>query len=170
MICTLPAYLEDKKIMTKEVSNGTYKSWVYQIVNFFISLPFTFIISVIVGTIFYYIIGFNTVENFDIMGLYLNLFLICIVSESFNYLTTYFCDDLLMCILFSAIILAINSLSNGALIKFELLPSFWKGYYYVNFNSFAFENLMTDILGEIHVDATEDEVNNIRIPDGKFKE
>lgn len=83
-------------------------------------------------------IGFNTINHFPFMEFLLNIFMVLLVAESLNYLISYITDDILVCILLASTILGFNSLSNGGYMGYNELPLIWKGYYYINFNSYCF--------------------------------
>lgn len=57
-ICVMPTYIEDRRIMVKERTNGVYRLWVYSLSNFIISIPFTLVLALCAGSILFALVDF----------------------------------------------------------------------------------------------------------------
>lgn len=118
-ISVLPNQIEDRLIMVKEKTNGSYKLGAFSFSQFVVSIPFAFIVSVLPGIIVYYMVGFK--EEEAAMFIF-NLFLCVVASEALMLIVASIFSHLLICIVLVALI--IGNLNKKSIIIISYINSF----------------------------------------------
>ncbi|MBA0690670.1 hypothetical protein Goari_008332 [Gossypium aridum] len=135
-----PSFIEELKVFNKERLNGYYGVAVYTLSNFLSAFPFLVTISLITGTITFYLVKFRS--GFSHYAFFcLNIFFSIAVIESLMMVVASLVPNYLMGIVTGAGIIGILMMTSGF---FRLLPDlpkiFWRyPISYISFSSWALQ-------------------------------
>lgn len=87
--------------------------------NLCVSLIFGIVFALLIGSILYGFMGLYSVDDFPIVSFFSTILMTLMVAESLNFLIVFLADDLIICVLISAVVFAMNSLTNGSLLTFK---------------------------------------------------
>lgn len=135
-----PSFIEELKVFNKERLNGYYGVAAYTLSNFLSAFPFLVTISLITGTITFYLVKFRS--GFSHYAFFcLNIFFSIAVIESLMMVVASMVPNYLMGIVTGAGIIGILMMTSGF---FRLLPDlpkiFWRyPISYISFSSWALQ-------------------------------
>ncbi|XP_076902867.1 ABC transporter G family member 5-like [Bidens hawaiensis] len=137
----LPVFLQEKEILMKETSCGSYRVSSYAIANGLVYLPFLLILAILFGTPLYWLVGLN--PNFFAFSWFLLLI----------WLILYTANSVVVC--FSALVpnfIVGNSVISGVMGSFFLfsgyfvskqgMPKYWIFMHYISLYKYPFEGLL----------------------------
>ncbi|RWR87101.1 ABC transporter G family member 11-like protein [Cinnamomum micranthum f. kanehirae] len=133
-----PSFVEEMKIFGRERLNGHYGVGAFVVGNTLSSLPYILLISVVPGTIAYYMTGLQT--GFDHFIYFVVVLFVCMMLvESLMMIVASFVPDFLMGIITGAGIQGLMILSGGFFRLPDDLPKpFWRyPMYYIAFHKYA---------------------------------
>ncbi|KAL4555965.1 hypothetical protein LXL04_038599 [Taraxacum kok-saghyz] len=137
-----PSFVEDMKVFERERLNGHYSVGAFVIANTLSSTPYLFLVSVIPGTISYYLAGLR--EGFDHFAYYASLLFSCmLLVESQMMIIASIVPNYLMGIILGAGIQAFMILGGGFFrLPNDLPDPFWKyPWSYFGFHKYAFQGM-----------------------------
>lgn len=135
-----PSFIEDMKVFERERLNGHYGVGPYVIGNTLSSMPFVFLISLIPGTLAYYLAGLQ--KGFDhYMFFIVILFISTFLVESLMMIVASVVPDFLMGIITGAGIQGIMMLNGGFFrLPNDLPKPIWRyPMHYIAFHTYTFE-------------------------------
>ncbi|KAL8055529.1 hypothetical protein ABFS82_04G061600 [Erythranthe guttata] len=144
-----PSFIEEMKVFYKERLNGYYGVAVFILSNFVSSFPFLVAISVITGTITYYMVKFRT-EFSHYVFFCLNIFGCIAMVESVMMIVASLVPNFLMGIIAGAGVLGIMMMTAGF---FRLLPDLPKAFWrypvsFIGYGSWSLQGgYKNDMLG-----------------------
>ncbi|KAK7252305.1 hypothetical protein RIF29_36151 [Crotalaria pallida] len=137
-----PSFVEDMKVFKRERLNGHYGVTAFVIGNTFSSIPYLLLVSVIPGTIAYYLPGLQ--KGFDHFVYFTCVLFSCLMLvESLMMIVASIVPNFLMGIIIGAGIQGIMMLSGGFFrLPNDLPKPFWRyPLFYVAFHRYAFQGL-----------------------------
>lgn len=142
----LPIFLQEREILMKETSSGTYRISSYVIANGLVFLPFLLILSILFSTPVYWLVGLRPRPN--------SFFFFVLII----WLVLYTANSVVVC--FSALVpnfIVGNSLISGVMGSFflfsgyfiskEAMPGYWVFMHYVSLFKYPFEGLLVNEFG-----------------------
>lgn len=139
-IGSFPSFIEDMKIFTRERLNGYYGVGVFILSNFLSSFPFLVAVSLVTGTITWYMVKFN--HGFSRYAFYcLNLFGSIAVIESCMMIVAALVPNFLFGLVVGAGVLGVMMMTSGFFRQLPDLPKpFWRyPVSYINYGSWAIQ-------------------------------
>ncbi|KAL9618926.1 MAG: hypothetical protein Q9160_006390 [Pyrenula sp. 1 TL-2023] len=143
-VAYVPSYLEDHALYIKERANGLYGPSSFLIANFFIGVPYLFLITVLFSVTTYFLSNFrlDSVAFWKwVMWLFLDLLaaesLVVLVSNAVpifvvSLAITAFANGLWMCV-------------GGFLVPLGTLNAFWKYvFHYIDYQAYVFQGMMVN--------------------------
>ncbi|KAJ0508395.1 putative ABC-type xenobiotic transporter [Helianthus annuus] len=137
-----PSFVEDMKVFERERLNGHYSTGAFVIANTLSSIPYLLLVSVIPGTLAYYLAGLR--DGLDHFAYYTSVLFSCmLVVESLMMIVASIVPNYLMGIIVGAGIQGLMILGGG----FFRLPNdlpypFWKyPLFYIGFHKYAYQGL-----------------------------
>lgn len=137
-IAVLPVNLEDRQIMTKERSNGAYALTSYSVSIFIVNLPFTFILAFTASSIVFFMVQFENDNGGPYFMFIINTFVTILASEGLILIVSYVFSHLLICIVFTSMVMGTFMVLNGFFIKKSDIPDYWVWVYHIAFNTYSF--------------------------------
>ncbi|KAK4340030.1 hypothetical protein RND71_041492 [Anisodus tanguticus] len=137
-----PSFVEDMKVFQRENSNGHYGCCAFVIGNTLSSTPYLLLISLVPGSIAYFLTGFqNGFEHFIYFALV--LFIGMMIVESLMMNVAAIVPNFLMGIVVGAGVQGLMILSGGFFqLPNELPKIIWKyPLYYISFHRFAYQGM-----------------------------
>lgn len=139
----LPIFLEEREILMKETSCGSYRVSSYVIANGLVFLPFLLILSLLFSAPLYWLVGLN--PNFDSFAYFLLLILLILCTA----------NSVVLC--FSALVpnfIVGNSVISGVMGSFFLfsgyfiskdgIPNYWIFMHYISLFKYPFEGFLVN--------------------------
>ena len=143
----LPIFLQEREILMKETSSGSYRISSYVIANAIVYLPFLFILAILFAAPVYWLVGLN--RNFTAFAHFLLLI----------WLILYTANSVVVC--FSALVpnfIVGNSLISGVMGSFFLfsgyfiskkeIPVYWAPMHYVSLFKYPYEGFLINEFSE----------------------
>lgn len=139
----LPIFLQERDIIMKETSSGTYRVSSYVVANGLVFLPFLLVLALLFSTPLYWLVGLNpSLDSF--------LFFVLLI-----WLILYTANSVVVC--FSALVpnfIVGNSVISGVMGSFflfsgyfiakEAMPSYWVFMHYISLFKYPFEGLLVN--------------------------
>ncbi|CAJ2678129.1 unnamed protein product [Trifolium pratense] len=141
-VCGFPSFVEDMKVFERERLNGHYGVTAFTIGNTLSAIPFLLLMSLIPGTLVYYLVGLHQGHEqfvYFISMLFISVFLV----EGLMMIVASMVPNFLMGIIIGTGILGVMMLDGG----FYRLPSdipkpFWKyPLHYISLHKYAYQGL-----------------------------
>jgi len=160
-ISGMPAFVEERGIYLKERMNNHYGTLAYSIANFFSSLPWIFLISLLSSAFIYGMIQSRL--GGDVFVVYLlNLFVALLVSESMMVAISATSRFFMVGLAMGAGMLGLYMIVCGFFLQPTNIPAAWKWVHYgVSFHTYSFRVFMYNEFHDLELDPT-----NPRYPNG----
>ncbi|KAH8816310.1 putative ABC transporter [Xylogone sp. PMI_703] len=147
-VAYVPSFLEDRATFIKERANGLYGAAAFNLSNFFIGLPYLFLISVLFSVIAYWLSNFRpTADTFFtwIMWLFLDL----LAAESLVVLMSSLFPNFVVSLALTAFANGLWMSVGGFLVTPKILNVFWKYvFHYIDYQTYVFQGMMVNEFSE----------------------
>lgn len=143
-VAYVPAYLEDRSTFVKERANGLYGPTSFLVANFFIGLPWLFLISVLFSIIAYWLCNFRPHAS-AFFTFVMWLFLDLVAAESLVVLVASIFPVFVVALAVTAFANGLWMSVGGFLVNPTVLNVFWKYWArYIDFQSYVFQGMMVN--------------------------
>ncbi|KAL5075186.1 hypothetical protein RYX36_014170 [Vicia faba] len=140
-IDALPIFLQEREILTKETSSGSYRVSSYALANGLVYLPFLLILAILFAVPLYWIVGLN--QNFTA---FLNfLLLIWLILYTANSVVVCFSALVPNFIVGNSVIAGVigsSFLFSGYFISNHQIPKYWIFMHYLSLFKYPFEGFL----------------------------
>ncbi|XP_073147213.1 ABC transporter G family member 5 [Henckelia pumila] len=143
----LPIFLQEKEILTKETSSGSYRVSSYAIANGLVYLPFLLILAILFAIPVYWLVGLNH----SFMAFLHFLVLIWLILYTANSVVVCFSAMVPNFIIGNSVIQAVMGsffLFSGYFISKEGIPDYWIFMHYVSLFKYPFEGFLINEFSE----------------------
>lgn len=146
-VAYIPAFLEDLHTYTKERLNGLYGPTAFTIANFFIGIPYLFIIALLFSVVVYWLVGFR--EGADAFWMWVMwLFLDLLAAESLVVLLSSLVPIFVVALAATAFANGLWMSVNGFMVPPETLNVFWRYvFHYIDYQAYVFRGMMVNEFG-----------------------
>lgn len=137
----LPIFLQEKEILTKETSSGSYRVSSYAIANGLVYLPFLLILAILFAIPVYWLVGLNH----SFMAFLHFLLLIWLILYTANSVVVCFSALVSNFIIGNSLIQAVMGsffLFSGYFISKEGIPDYWIFMHYISLFKYPFEGFL----------------------------
>lgn len=142
----LPIFLQEREILMKETSSGTYHISSYVIANALVFLPFLLILSVLFSVPLYWIVGLHpSLDSF--LFFILLIWLILYTANSVVVCITALVPNFVVGNSMIAGVMGSFFLFSGYFISKEAMPSYWVFMHYISLFKYPFEGLLVNEFG-----------------------
>ncbi|KAK7400943.1 hypothetical protein VNO78_12252 [Psophocarpus tetragonolobus] len=139
----LPIYLQERSVLMKEASRGTYKISSYMIANTFVFLPFLFVVSILFAVPVYWLVGLNPSLSAFTFFTFVVWLIVLMASSLVLFLSAvspdFISGNSLICTVLGAFFLF-----SGYFIPKESIPKYWLFMYYVSLYRYPLDALLTN--------------------------
>ncbi len=143
-VAYVPAYLEDRSTFIKERANGLYGATSFLVANFFIGLPWLFLISVLFSIIAYWLCNFRP-DASAFFTFVMWLFLDLVAAESLVVFMASIFPVFVVALALTAFMNGLWMSVGGFLVNPTVLNVFWKYWArYIDFQSYVFQGMMVN--------------------------
>ncbi|KAH0124376.1 putative ABC transporter, partial [Aureobasidium melanogenum] len=143
-VAYVPAFLEDRAIFVKERANGLYGPLSFVVSNFFIGLPFLFLISILFASVTYWLINFRPDADaffIHVMWLFLDL----VAAESLVVLVSSLFPNFIIALALVAFANGLWMSVGGFLVPTGSLNVFWRYvFHYIDYQAYVFRGMMVN--------------------------
>jgi hypothetical protein len=146
-VAYIPAYLEDLAIYTKERSNGLYGPTAFMLANFFVGVPYLFLITILFSVISYWLGNFRPeADGFWMWVLW--LFLDLLAAESLVVLLSSLIPIFVVALAATAFANGLWMCVNGFMVQPYTLNVFWRYvFHYIDYQAYVFRGMMVNEFG-----------------------
>ncbi|KZV19057.1 ABC transporter G family member 5 [Dorcoceras hygrometricum] len=137
----LPIFLQEKEILTKETSSGSYRVSSYAIANGLVYLPFLLILSILFAIPVYWLVGLNH----SFMAFLHFLLLIWLILYTANSVVVCFSALVPDFIIGNSVIQAVMGsffLFSGYFVSKQGIPDYWIFMHYISLFKYPFEGFL----------------------------
>ncbi|KAL3640671.1 ABC transporter G member 23 [Castilleja foliolosa] len=139
----LPIYLQERHVLMKEASRGSYRVSSYLIANTVIFFPFLFIVAVLFSVPLYWIVGLNpSVSAFAFFTFV--VWLIVLMASSLVLFLSVISPDFITGNSLICTVLGAFFLFSGYFIPRELIPKYWLFMYYISLYRYPLDCLVVN--------------------------
>lgn len=139
----LPIYLQERQMLMKEASRGSYRISSYLIANTLIFFPFLFIVAILFSVPLYWIVGLNpSASAFAFFTLV--VWLIVLMASSLVLFLSVISPDFISGNSLICTVLGAFFLFSGYFIPKEFIPKYWLFMYYVSLYRYPLDSLITN--------------------------
>ncbi|KAL8039315.1 hypothetical protein ABFX02_10G027900 [Erythranthe guttata] len=139
----LPIYLQERQVLMKEASRGSYRVSSYLIANTVIFFPFLFIVAILFSVPLYWIVGLNpSASAFAFFTLV--VWLIVLMASSLVLFLSVISPDFISGNSLICTVLGAFFLFSGYFIPKEFIPKYWLFMYYVSLYRYPLDSLVTN--------------------------
>ena len=143
-VAYVPAYLEDRATFYRERQNGLYGATSFLAANFFIGLPWLFLISVLFSIVAYWLCNFRP-DPSAFFTFVMWLFLDLVAAESLVVLMASIFPIFVVALALTAFANGLWMSVGGFLVNPTVLNVFWKYWArYIDFQSYVFQGMMVN--------------------------
>jgi ABC-type multidrug transport system ATPase subunit/ABC-type multidrug transport system permease subunit len=143
-VAYVPAFLEDHSTFIKERANGLYGPISFLVANFFIGLPWLFLISVLFSVITYWLCNFRP-DASAFFTFIMWLFLDLVAAESLVVFVTSIFPVFVVALALTAFANGLWMSVGGFLVNPTVLNVFWKYWArYIDYQSYVFQGMMVN--------------------------
>ncbi|CAI9766250.1 unnamed protein product [Fraxinus pennsylvanica] len=139
----LPIYLQERHVLMKEASRGTYNTSSYLIANTIIFFPFLFVVAILFSVPLYWIVGLNPSISAFIFFMFVVWLIVPMASSLVLFLSVvspdFISGNSLICTVLGAFFLF-----SGYFIPKEFIPKYWLFMYYVSLYRYPLDSLLTN--------------------------
>ncbi|KAF1969337.1 ATP-binding cassette transporter-like protein [Bimuria novae-zelandiae CBS 107.79] len=147
-VAYIPAYLEDLSLYTKERLNGLYGPTAFLLANFFIGIPYLFLITILFSVVAYWLGNFRpSAEAFWtwVMWLFLDL----VAAESLVVLLSSLIPIFVVALAATAFANGLWMCVNGFMVEPQTLNVFWRYvFHYIDYQAYVFRGMMVNEFGK----------------------
>lgn len=137
----LPIYLQERNVLMKEASRGSYRVSSYLIANTIVIFPFLFIVAILFSVPLYWIVGLNpSVSAFLFFTLV--VWLIVLMASSLVLFLSVVSPDFISGNSLISTALGAFFLFSGYFIPKDLIPRYWRFMYYVSLYRYPLDSLI----------------------------
>ncbi|KAL8517483.1 hypothetical protein ACS0TY_015653 [Phlomoides rotata] len=137
----LPIYLQERHVLMKEASRGSYRVSSYLIANTLIIFPFLFIVAILFSVPLYWIVGLNpSLSAFSFFTLI--VWLIVLMASSLVLFLSVVSPDFISGNSLISTALGAFFLFSGYFIPKDLIPRYWRFMYYVSLYRYPLDSLI----------------------------
>lgn len=143
----LPIFLQEREILMKETSSGSYRVSSYVIANAIVYIPFSFILAILFAVPVYWLVGLN--REFTAFGHF--LLLIWLILYTANSVVVCFSALVPNFIIGNSVISGVMGsffLFSGYFISKEEIPGYWKPMHYVSLFKYPYEGFLINEFSE----------------------
>ncbi|KAL3626902.1 ATP-binding cassette sub- G member 5 [Castilleja foliolosa] len=137
----LPIFLQEREILMRETSSGSYRVSSYAIANGLVYLPFLLILAILFSVPLYWLVGLN--PSFTAFAHF--LLLIWLILYTANSVVVCFSALVPSFIVGNSVISAVMGsffLFSGYFISDQGIPSYWKFMHYISLFKYPFEGFL----------------------------
>lgn len=147
-VAYIPAYLEDLSLYMKERHNGLYGPTAFMVANFFVGIPYLFLISVLFSVIAYWLSNFrSSADGFWIWVMW--LFLDLVAAESLVVLLSSLIPIFVVALAATAFANGLWMSVNGFMVQPGTLNVFWRYvFHYIDYQAYVFRGMMVNEFGK----------------------
>ncbi|KAJ7960553.1 ABC transporter-like protein [Quillaja saponaria] len=139
----LPIYLQERRVLMKEVSRGAYSISSYIIANTIVFLPFLFVVSILFAIPVYWLVGLN--PSFTAFAFFtFVVWLIVLMASSLVLFLSAVSPDFISGNSLICTVLGAFFLFSGYFIPKESIPKYWLFMYYVSLYRYPLDSLLTN--------------------------
>ncbi|GLT58689.1 hypothetical protein SLA2020_315600 [Shorea laevis] len=139
----LPIYLQERRVLMKEVSRGAYRISSYMIANTVVFLPFLFVIALLFAIPVYWIVGLNpSISAFAFFTFV--VWLIVLMASSLVLFLSAISPDFISGNSLICTVLGAFFLFSGYFIPKDNIPKYWLFMYYVSLYRYPLDSLLTN--------------------------
>ncbi|KAK6527079.1 hypothetical protein TWF281_010272 [Arthrobotrys megalospora] len=143
-VAYIPAFLEDRATFIKERNNGLYGPTSFIIANFFIGIPYLFLISILFSVVSYWLSNFypsGTAFMYWVMWLFLDL----LAAESLVVFVSSLFPIFVVSLALTAFLNGLWMSVGGFLVSPRVLNVFWKYWArYIDYQAYVFQGMMVN--------------------------
>ncbi|XP_057807966.1 ABC transporter G family member 23 [Salvia miltiorrhiza] len=137
----LPIYLQERRVLMKEASRGSYRVSSYLIANTIIFFPFLFVVAILFSVPLYWIVGLNPSPSAFLFFTFVVWLIVLMASSLVLFLSVvspdFISGNSLICTALGAFFLF-----SGYFIPREFIPKYWLFMYYVSLYRYPLDSLL----------------------------
>lgn len=137
----LPIYLQERRVLMKEASRGSYRVSSYLIANTIIFFPFLFVVAILFSVPLYWIVGLNPSASAFAFFTFVVWLIVLMASSLVLFLSVispdFISGNSLICTALGAFFLF-----SGYFIPKEFIPKYWLFMYYVSLYRYPLDSLI----------------------------
>lgn len=137
----LPIYLQERHVLMKEASRGSYRVSSYLIANTIIFFPFLFIVAILFSVPLYWIVGLNPSASAFAFFTFV-VWLIVLMASSLVLFLSVISPDFISGNSLISTALGAFFLFSGYFIPKEFIPKYWLFMYYVSLYRYPLDSLV----------------------------
>ncbi|KAF6149883.1 hypothetical protein GIB67_008604 [Kingdonia uniflora] len=139
----LPIYLQERRVLMKEASRGSYKVSSYMLANTMISIPFLLVVAILFAVPVYWLVGLN--PSFTAFAFFLLVvWLIVLMASSLVLFLSAVSPDFISGNSLICTVLGAFFLFSGYFIPKENIPKYWMFMYYVSLYKYPLDSLLVN--------------------------
>lgn len=146
-VAYIPSFLEDLALFQKERANGLYGPTSFMVANFFIGIPYLFLIAVLFSVVAYWLGNFapGATQFWTwVMWLFLDL----LAAESLVVLLSSMIPIFVVALAATAFANGLWMCVNGFMVRPEALNVFWRYvFHYIDYQAYVFRGMMVNEFG-----------------------
>lgn len=143
-VAYIPAFLEDRATFIKERNNGLYGPTSFIIANFFIGIPYLFLISILFSAVSYWLSNFypsGTAFMYWVMWLFLDL----LAAEALVVFVSSLFPIFVVSLALTAFLNGLWMSVGGFLVSPRVLNVFWRYWArYIDYQAYVFQGMMVN--------------------------
>lgn len=137
----LPIYLQERRVLMREASRGSYRVSSYLIANTIIFFPFLFVVAILFSVPLYWIVGLNPSASAFAFFTFIVWLIVLMASSLVLFLSVispdFISGNSLICTALGAFFLF-----SGYFIPKEFIPKYWLFMYYVSLYRYPLDSLI----------------------------
>ncbi|KAH6820176.1 ABC-2 type transporter family protein [Perilla frutescens var. hirtella] len=137
----LPIYLQERRVLMKEASRGSYRVSSYLIANTIIFFPFLFVVAILFSVPLYWIVGLNPSASAFAFFTFV-VWLIVLMASSLVLFLSVISPDFISGNSLISTALGAFFLFSGYFIPKEFIPKYWLFMYYVSLYRYPLDSLI----------------------------
>ncbi|KAI3474417.1 hypothetical protein Pfo_029278 [Paulownia fortunei] len=137
----LPIYLQERHVLMKEASRGSYRISSYLVANTIIFFPFLFIVAILFSVPLYWIVGLNPSASAFAFFTFV-VWLIVLMASSLVLFLSVISPDFISGNSLICTVLGAFFLFSGYFIPKEFIPKYWLFMYYVSLYRYPLDSLV----------------------------
>lgn len=137
----LPIFLQERRVLMREVSRGAYRVSSYMIANTIVFLPFLLVVALLFAIPVYWLVGLN--PSFNAFAFFtLVVWLIVLMASSLVLFLSAVSPDFISGNSLICVVLGAFFLFSGYFIPKESVPRYWLFMYYVSLYRYPLDSLL----------------------------
>jgi ABC-type multidrug transport system permease subunit len=137
-VAGIPAYLEERGVMLREVHSGYYGPLAYTVASTMIMIPFLAILAMVYSVIAYWLQQLNPSASrfFTFYGIF---FLVLFVAEAMMLVWPALVPIFVIALTFASFFNGFVMMLMGYFVVYSSIPKFWIWGYYLSYQMYAFQ-------------------------------